>query len=997
MRCLIVILSLLMAHVGGSVAQVMVTERYNVAALDVRSGLPHNNVNQIFADSRGFIWVATSGGGVARYDGYTFFKPVMGVDRAAESISCRAVAEDGFHRLWVAYDEETLVIDLNTMQCVVPEDTKTDIARFLKKPSVKVYCDTQGGLWQVTGDSIFRYSFNQKGQVSRIAACGYRANTPDITICDIDNNGSVWVTVENGLYRISEMEGKLVRKTVAPAFAQLKGAFITGLLKVDKTVWISTNNGLFAYNLYNSTLSSFHHTTDPQSLPHDFTTALAMSPEGQLIVGTLGGVCVMNSAKTGFLRWNSSSEPLPMPSDFVHCLLVRDRQVWIGTETAGVVKLSPQPFLLRNFAHSANPQSISPNPVNAIYVEPDGTQWVGTVEGGLNRKAPGGGFSHLTMANSGLSHNSVSLLEPDNKRRLWVGTWGGGLNCVSLDQPAKVQQEKLSGELAHLVNYIGAMAYDKYNGGLWIGANDGVFFYDPEKGQLSDPFQGNRNVRGCIGSIIDADRHLWIGCITGVCDIDLNKRDAKGQFSVRRLYFKLDNPDSRILEKISCFCLAKDGSLWMGSNGYGLYHRVVDKKTGKEKFLCFSTENGLANNSVKGIAEDVQGRLWITTENGLSVYDPQSDTFSNYYEKDGLLSQQFYFNSAVRGPDGTIFLGSVGGLMEMRGQNDDFNTPMRLTFTRLDVDNQTVSSLNSRILDADISQAKKIRLHESNKSMVIYFSTLTFMGSEQEHFYYRLRGFEDDWIPLKQGEHSVRYTNLTAGNYTFEVKCTGPGKSDGQVISILVDVAPYFWRSWWFLLLVTVAALAALSIAYRRYVERLRRKEAEKLLTPIRKVLDESEAPEQLLSQIHTIIDSHKSLQQSIHRSIEADNEDTMRRKMSFMEKAMAVMEQNYSNSEFGIEQFAEAVGMSRSQVSKRLHEETALSTGQFIRNYRLNMARKMLVENVAHRNIAEIAYKVGFNDPKYFTRCFTNLYGVSPSNYIEKNEEVDKNPPKIG
>jgi AraC-like DNA-binding protein len=111
----------------------------------------------------------------------------------------------------------------------------------------------------------------------------------------------------------------------------------------------------------------------------------------------------------------------------------------------------------------------------------------------------------------------------------------------------------------------------------------------------------------------------------------------------------------------------------------------------------------------------------------------------------------------------------------------------------------------------------------------------------------------------------------------------------------------------------------------------------------------------------------------------------------------MAVMEQNYSNSEFGIEQFAEAVGMSRSQVSKRLHEEMALSTGQFIRNYRLNMARKMLVENVAHRNIAEIAYKVGFNDPKYFTRCFTNLYGVSPSNYIEKNEEVDKNPPKIG
>ena len=110
------------------------------------------------------------------------------------------------------------------------------------------------------------------------------------------------------------------------------------------------------------------------------------------------------------------------------------------------------------------------------------------------------------------------------------------------------------------------------------------------------------------------------------------------------------------------------------------------------------------------------------------------------------------------------------------------------------------------------------------------------------------------------------------------------------------------------------------------------------------------------------------------------------------MERATDVMEQNYTNSEFGINEFAEALGMSKSLVSKRLNAETGQSTSQFIRNYRLTIARKLLLENWANRNITEIAYKVGFNDPKYFTRCFTRQYGTSPSSYAGEDASVDEN-----
>lgn len=106
------------------------------------------------------------------------------------------------------------------------------------------------------------------------------------------------------------------------------------------------------------------------------------------------------------------------------------------------------------------------------------------------------------------------------------------------------------------------------------------------------------------------------------------------------------------------------------------------------------------------------------------------------------------------------------------------------------------------------------------------------------------------------------------------------------------------------------------------------------------------------------------------------------------MDRAMEIMEANYMKSEFGITEFADAIGMSKSLVSKRMSAEAGVSVGQFIRNYRLTIAKNLLLENTGERNIAEIAFKVGYNDPKYFTRCFTRHYGASPSTYMGDDEK---------
>lgn len=972
-------------------AQGMLNRQYNIHFLDLTSGLPQNFVNQIFVDSYGFIWISTYGGGAVRYDGYSFVSPVLSGRNGVYSHSCKGFAEDGHQRLWIAFDECAAVLDMHTMQRVIPQTAHGDISRLLKKSSFKIYCDSKGCIWQVTNDSIFHYTFDREGCVTQIASCHYQGNTPEISIHDIERNGTVWCCIDGGLYRLTKSGNQLTKKEISPSMAPLRGLFVTDMLKRDNTVWISTNQGLFAYDQYTGELRHFQHTAEPQSLSHNHATALAIAPDGRLLVGTLRGLDIMNNDNGTFEHWNSTSDERPLPSDFVHCLLTLNGQIWIGTETAGIVKLVPRPLMMRSYAHhSSRPESLSPHPVNAMCIDQHGTLWAGTVEGGLNRKNGTDSFDHWTTQNSALSHNSVSVLEPDDQGRLWIGTWGGGVNMITTDDRPVLRHIDMAPEFVALTNYVGALAYDKYNEALWIGSNDGIFLYNLKSGQVEIPFRESGLIRGCVGSHIDKEGQLWIGCLSGVCIIDLRKgRDANGSFSYRRLQNKLDHPESSVIDKISCFCESHDGTLWLGSNGYGLYHREVNKKTGKETFRVLTTADGLANNAVKGIVEDLQGRLWVTTNNGLSVYDPHTRTFINYGEYDGLASQRFYWNSAIKGPDETIYLGSVSGITEIKGENIESIIKPHLAFTRLLVNNQLVTASNSNILDADISRATRIRLHESDKSFAIDFSSLTYAGEPQGYYCYRLKGFEDEWTPLHPSEHSVRYTSLKPGHYTFEVRFVENDKvDDAYTIAVAIDVAPYFWKSWWFVLFMAVLAIALFYWLYQERLEAWRRQEAEKLLIPIKKVLDESDNPEQMQVRIQNILDNQERIQKSRHRSLEVDKQQVQQNR-SFMERVTEILEHNYRNSEFGITEFAEAIGMSKSLLSKRLNAETGLRTGPFIRNYRLSIAKEIILKNPANRNITEIAYQVGFNDPKYFTRCFTRAYGSSPSTYKEGDEKL--------
>lgn len=975
-----------------SFAQGSLPSRFNVSYLNMAAGMPNNFADDIFQDSYGFVWISTHGGGLVRYDGFNYMNFNLGSSGISlRSNSCRNVYEDHFKRLWIAFEEGPQVLDLKTMQPVIPpcenEKVEAQLNKALKNLCTRMYCDAKGNLWMVSFNLLTRISFNEKGEVNRVLSISYPYKAPDLGLCDVYRNGTV-VMCNNGVVsEFSVQNNRLVAKNISSMFLPLDYRYAGAVISYHGKIWLGTNRGL-----YNSAKQEFHALGTVHSLQHEVVTSLAITEDDKLLVGTLCGVDIIDD-KTGTIEhWNCSSVN-PLSSNFVNSLLAKDGQIWVGTETGGITKLAPRQLQLEFFKHdAANPASLSPNAVNAMYAAPDGTLWVGTVEGGLNALAPGSrNFTHYTMANSGLPHNSVSTLAADNRGNLWIGTWGTGIAVMNLQQPGRIIPLVVDAKYHPFLNFAGVLVYDPINDGMWLGTNDGLFFYDLKRQQLIEPFRGCLNVRGCIGSLITRDGKLLMGCVQGMVEINLKSRiPGKGDFAVKYHQYKLDDPKSGVIDKILSFCLAKDGKIWLGSNGYGLYCYNYNKE-GKTYVKSFTTNNGLANNTVKGIVEDNQGMLWIATDNGLSIFNPKTETFSNYSRKDGLLSSQFYFNGAIRDAKGKIYLGTDEGLMAVTGVNHAVHNAARLRFTELLVDNQPVFA-GSDYLDDDISIAKRLCIHESDKSFTIFFSALNYGNDSQGVYLYRMKGYENDWVQLQPGQHSVRYSTLPAGSYQFEVKYIPSFDSDKeQVISVDIKVTPYFWKSWWFVSLMVIAFIAFLLYIYTSRLEKMREREVEELYRPIEAALKDSDEPGKLQSRIQMILENQKRYQDSQKKSIEADRKQVAEKERPFMDIVMEVMEKNYDNSEFGVQELADEMRMNRSVLSKMLNAEAGQPTAQFIRNYRLDIAKKMITENVANRNITEIAYRVGFNDPKYFTRCFTKQYGESPSAFKESLEKEMK------
>jgi ligand-binding sensor domain-containing protein len=270
-----------------------------------------------------------------------------------------------------------------------------------------------------------------------------------------------------------------------------------------------------------------------------------------------------------------------------------------------------------------DPNSLAENPVNSIFEDSYGNLWVGNVEQGLGlRKKDTDEFIHYRHqsgnANS-LSHNSVCDIAEDNRNQLWIATSGGGVNRTGLNNLPNLSFTNFNTNNTPLrSNFVGSLCFDKLNNGMWIGTAEGLSFYDQDKDQFTNVVLPTDRLpkNSLVTMLIDRKQRLWVGTHHGLIIIDLYSF-AKNRKNVHFYYmeYKLDNPQSKLIEKICCIFEASDGTIWLGSNGYGVY-RLEDSKEYPYKFSNYTTKNGLCDNTIFGIFEASDGTIWLGS-NGL--------------------------------------------------------------------------------------------------------------------------------------------------------------------------------------------------------------------------------------------------------------------------------------------------------------------------------------------------------------------------------------------
>ncbi|MBR4593700.1 MAG: hybrid sensor histidine kinase/response regulator, partial [Bacteroidaceae bacterium] len=406
--------------------------------IGISDGLPSNFVDDIMFDDAGFMWVATSGGGLCRYDGYEFIVMATGMEYELKSNFVRNVVEDGFHRLWIGTEWGIEVFDLmNSCMVSVPGTQGTAFDLFEGGSCSYMTLDSKGCIWAKTGQTLMRIEFDDTGNALRVDSLGDpRMAQPAMVFKDVEKNGTVWIGMNGTIYRVRSTDDGLTFVPALPGFGYNPESLVTDYIVKDQDVWISTIDGLFRYNLPTGLWKLY--ATDPgndKSLSQNYISGLALTSDNTLVALSLKGANFYRPIDDSFERLSSDSDVdgCSLSSNFLNCVSVRGDDVWFGTESAGLVQLKTKRLAVSNYRHqSSDAASIASNPVNAIYQTRDGMLWVGSVESGLSYTMdPKEGFRHITAKDGGISHNSVSAVTSDDKGNLWVGTWGGGVDVLS--------------------------------------------------------------------------------------------------------------------------------------------------------------------------------------------------------------------------------------------------------------------------------------------------------------------------------------------------------------------------------------------------------------------------------------------------------------------------------------------------------------------------------------------------------------------------------------
>ena len=816
--------------------------QYNFKFITETAGLPYSFVSDIFKDSEGYVWVATHYG-IGRYDGYQF----LNYGTQTEPICLKndfvhKVCEDNFRRLWIASEGGIDILSLDTYALVelsVPSDSP--LQKLMNENVSTVYKDKQGDVWISANKDLWCIELDTEGAIKNYYHLESECASPVHAVTDL--GWTVCAGIDNEVCRITKHEGHLLKvEKLSDSLVSFSEDWRISCMQVDgDLLWIGSNRGLFKYHHAGQSLKRYRYSTHrPGMLSQAYITDIKLTERGHLIVSTLNGLNVYDKDTDtfSFIRQTSERVGVTINCNAINCLFTDGETIWLGTETGGINLLSPKRLQTKLWTcGSADTENDAPTPVNAVDEDKNGNLWVALVERGLLKwnEDSKSCVHHLFSPNdiTSVSNNTLMGILIDSDNRLWAYTWGVGINGIDLNIPNNRTFKRYTREnIPELEgDFINSACEDVINHGIWFGSTRGVHFYDKRKDTFVRVLfdQSDNEFEAIYALLIDSKKRLWVGTTQGVFIVDLASfAKSNKRFDYKYLKYKLDNPQSTQLEKINSILEDKNGTIWLGGNGSGLYQLTSDKNN-HFVFRNYTTRHGLPNNTIIGMAEDGQGNLWLTTNDGVSRLNIQSMTFSNYTQADGLPATQFYWNGIHYSErHDFIYMATIDGLVIIH-PDDEASQPAdsHVKLSSLAIGGNMIYPSSGDYLKKNITLASGIFLHERENRFSIGFTTQNYGNSSRIRFAYRLQGYEEEWNETQPGDGMARYTAVPPGNYTLQVRATDElGRWSEETTEIKVGITPYFYKSGWFYLLLAIAICFAIYLFYKRKTRSYREQKA---------------------------------------------------------------------------------------------------------------------------------------------------------------------------
>lgn len=588
-----------------------------------------------------------------------------------------------------------------------------------------------------------------------------------------DYKGLLWVTTGKfGVQQIDQNTGKNRHFDLTPENYKYLSDKERPYFFEDskKNFWICVHGGGLALFQRNSETFRFfrNNASDPKSISSNTVMCIAEDKTGTLWVGTSlqGGANKIIFKNPAFTSVQMNTEYDDFTENIIRAVFEdKNGNIWIASKGGQIKILDPylqQPITQQlKYPFPAIGELVYN--VYSMFQDSRGYVWLGSKGAGIavstapvTRLTNYSNLSFYRYTNiendsTSLCNNNIYSIDEDKQGRIWIGTYGGGL-CFT--KPADYTDLKFS-----VIN--------------------------SKNSNLS-----NELIRNLM---IDSGNNLWIATTFGLNRLR-NSLLEKGSYNFETFYHDPTNQGSISYNDVVQIFEDSKHNFWFGTFGGGaefLAHNKVDEKT----FIHVTEFNGLSNNEVFGVLEDRLGYIWFSTENGLSRFDPNTQSFENFNKSNGLSSNEFSENTCLLTQRGKLIFGSSKGIEIVEPEKiTSREYPLKVTFTNFQLFNKdaNVSALGSPLTKA-IAFTDKINLKYNQSSFSFEFSALNYLDESKTQFAYFLENFDKSWNYVGT-ERKATYTNLKPGEYIFRVKAAlWDGKWDNEETTILVKISPPWW------------------------------------------------------------------------------------------------------------------------------------------------------------------------------------------------------------